>query len=78
VALSSTKEKNIIVIVVKESNWVKTRYKEPQRVSNVRFCHKKLKICLFIAIWNHGNHDTLFFFNTNSIKNPFDPILNLV
>ncbi len=31
-------------------------------------------------MWNHGNHGTLFLFNTHEcqaqIKNPFDPILN--
>jgi len=58
------------------------RYKEPQKVSNVRLCHKKLKIYLFIVIWNHDNHGTLFFFNTHECqetqtKNPFDAILNV-
>jgi hypothetical protein len=39
------KRKNIVVIVVKELAWVKMRYKEPQRVLDVRFCHiKKDKI----------------------------------
>jgi hypothetical protein len=33
------------------------------------------------SIWNHGNHDTLLFFNKyecqeTQIKNPFDPILS--
>jgi len=55
------------------------KYKEPQKTSNVRFCHKKLEIYLFIAIWKHGNHGILFLFNTHKcqktqIKNPFDPI----
>jgi hypothetical protein len=41
---------------------------------------QKLEIFFyFFAIWNHGNHGTLFFFNTHEcketqIKNPFDPI----
>jgi hypothetical protein len=50
VALSSTKEKYIVVIVVKELAWVKMRYKESQRVLDVRFCHKKIEMYLFIAI----------------------------
>ncbi len=34
-----------------------------------------------MAIWNHGNHGTLFLFNTHECqetqtKNPFDPILS--
>jgi hypothetical protein len=38
-----------------------------------------LFIYLFITIWNHNNHDTLFLFNTyacqeTQIKNLFDPI----
>jgi hypothetical protein len=46
---------------------------------DVRLCHKKLD--LFFAIWNQGNHGTLFLFNTHKcqetqIKNPFDSILN--
>ncbi len=50
-------------------------------MSDVRLCHKKLKIYSFISIWNYGNHGTLFFFNTyecqeNQIKNPFDSILS--
>ncbi len=55
-------------------------------MSDVIFCHKKLEIFIFIlfyfiAIWNHGNHGTLFLFNTlecqeTQIKNPFDPILS--
>jgi hypothetical protein len=58
---------------------VKTHSKEPQRASNVRFCHKKIEIYLVLAIRNHGNHGTLFFFNTqecqNQIQNLFDSIL---
>jgi len=43
-------------------------------------CYKKLKKNIFFVIWNHGNCDTLFLFNTHEyqktqIKNPFDPIL---
>ncbi len=35
----------------------------------------------FGAIWNHGNHGTLFLFNTHEcqetqVKNPFDSILS--
>jgi hypothetical protein len=50
-------------------------------VLDVRFCHKKLEIYLFIFIWNYGNHGTLFLFITpecqeNQIKNPFDSILS--
>jgi hypothetical protein len=61
---------------------VKTQSKEPQRVSNVRFCHKKLKISFF-SIWNHGNHGTLFLFYTHEcqetqIKNSVYPILGFV
>ncbi len=67
-ALSSTKEKYIVVIVVKELAWVKMRYKEPQRVLDVRFCHKKMEIYLFIAIWNHGNHGTLFLLSTHECQ----------
>jgi hypothetical protein len=60
--------------------WVKTHSKEPQRALDVKFCHDKLEIYLFIAIWSHGNHGTWFHFNTHEsqeiqIKNPFDPIL---
>jgi hypothetical protein len=53
---------------------------EPKKVSNVKCCHKKIKIYLIFSIWNHGNHGTWFLFNTykfqeTQIKNPFDPIL---
>jgi len=35
-----------------------------------------------MPIWNHGNHNKLFIYNTNEcyktqIKNPFDPILGI-
>ncbi len=61
--------------------WVKTHSKEPQRVLDVKFYHEKLDIYLVFDIWNHGNHGTLFLFNTHEcqetqIKNPFDPILS--
>jgi hypothetical protein len=36
VALSSTKAKYIVVIVVKESTWVKTKYQEPLWLENSR------------------------------------------
>ncbi len=60
---------------------VKTQSKEPQRVSNVRFYHKNLKFFFLGAIWCHGNHGTLFIFNTHECqetqtKTPFDPILS--
>ncbi len=59
--------------------WVKTHSKESQRVLDVKFCHEKLEIYLVFSIRNHGNHGTLFLFNTHEcqepqIKNPFDPI----
>jgi hypothetical protein len=52
--------------------------KEPQKALDVKFYHKKSEI-FFFAIWNHGNHGTLFLFNTHEcqeiqIKNSFDPI----
>jgi len=58
--------------------WVKTQSKEQEKALDVRFCHKKLEIYLFIAIWN-GNHGTLILSNTdecqkNQIKNLVDPI----
>jgi hypothetical protein len=48
-------------------------------VSNVKFYHKT-RDCFF-SIWNHGNHGTLFLFNTHECyeiqrKKPFDPILS--
>jgi len=48
----------------------------------VKFCHKKLKICLIFSIWNYGNHGTLSFFNTHEcqetqMKNPFYLILSV-
>ncbi len=48
---------------------------------DVWFCHKKLEIYLFIVIWYHGNHGTLFLLNTHEyqkiqIKNPSNPILD--
>jgi hypothetical protein len=60
---------------------VKAQSKEPQMASDVRFCREKLKIYFIFSIWNHGNHGTLFLFNTHEyqetqIKNPFDPILS--
>ncbi len=65
---------------------IKTHWKEPQRASNVKFCHKILEIYLFIVIWNHGNHGnhgTLFFFNTHEcqetqFKNPFEGVNGLI
>ncbi len=50
-------------------------------MSDVRLCKKQLEIYLFIAIWKHGNHGTLFLFNTHEyqeteFKNPLDPILS--
>ncbi len=50
---------------------------------DVRFCHKKTrKFLMFFAIWNHGNHGTLFLFNTHEcqeikFKKLFDLILSV-
>jgi len=61
-------------------NRVKTHSKEPQKLLNVILFHKRLEIYLCFSIWNHGNHCT-FLTHMNQetqIKDPFDPILDLV
>jgi hypothetical protein len=47
---------------------VKTQSKEPQRVLDVKFCHKKTKDLFIYSIWNHGNHCTLFIFYTHECQ----------